>query len=456
MVKLSFKPDNTTNVVTSKTSKKEQLNLNPFADIENIENVENVENVEKIVGLENTQYVLKNWYFTTVPKKPLLIIGPIGCGKTSLVELFCRQNNIQLYRVKVTDLIKTKREIISDIALFSGYSFTNFFIKSEYKSRKLVFIDEYPNGPNDLLSITDIINLSTTLPPILIISSDPRGSKLTELKNICDVHYIGNIQQCVIVDWIQTLFNNLDKEYIINLVEKCKSDKRSLLNAITLKSKNFKDDDINIFEYTQTLFNTQDYPGMDDSFKVYQTDGFMVASLVQENYLDYNDSLELLARSADAISIGDVIFSGTYDSGRVFLPDSHWLNAVCLPTYFSKSDYKHTKGIFRSNCNNNRYNIYLNNQKVMNRIVFDSTFTIFDILYIKKFINYQTIKNSKNGIATESFIKNILHTFKNEVAIEKLELIYKHFSEFKDSQNNKTKSFTIKFKEKLKALLWNN
>jgi hypothetical protein len=54
---------------------------------------------------------------------------------------------------------------------------------------------------------------------------------------------------------------------------------------------------------------------------------------------------------------------------------------------------------------------------------------------------------------TSGYLRNILNTFE-ENNIEKLELIYKHFSEFKDltGKEPKTKNFTLKFKEKLNGL----
>jgi hypothetical protein len=59
----------------------------------------------------------------------------------------------------------------------------------------------------------------------------------------------------------------------------------------------------------------------------------------------------------------------------------------------------------------------------------------------------------KTKVLTEhqlSFIKNIIGSLGGSV--EKMELIYKHFSEFNDKEL-KTKNFTLKFKEKLNRLL---
>ena len=77
----------------------------------------------------------------------------------------------------------------------------------------------------------------------------------------------------------------------------------------------------------------------------------------------------------------------------------------------------------------------------------------FDILYIKKFLNQELIKTKNITVNQEQYLKTLLGIFHGD--IEKLELIYKYFSEFKDltGKETKTKNFTLKFKEKLNKLL---
>jgi predicted ATPase len=100
--------------------------------------------------LENCAYVLNDWYTKSLNNqmtKLLLIIGPVGCGKTSLVELYCKENSIELYKI-TSD--KSKKEVLQEIFCFSS---TCMFSK---KCKKLLFIDEYQNGQTDVFSLTDI------------------------------------------------------------------------------------------------------------------------------------------------------------------------------------------------------------------------------------------------------------------------------------------------------------
>ena len=478
MVKIAFRPND--NVVESIVSKRVEKNLNPFLDfqplVEQTQATGDYIKVKDIIGLENCAYVLHNWYTCTSSKNGLLIIGPTGCGKTTLVESYCKENGILLYSVKTSETTKTKKDLLRDIFSFSEYSSTSFFIKRQNNDKKLILIDEYQNGQSDLLSITDIHNLHLlrseksriqhkkelklflndldcpfTIPPILIISSDSKGSKLSELKKLHEVYYINEIPFYTIKTWINSFKLPFSETVLIEIIKKCKSDKRIILNTLNfLKDKNqgvekfittfYKDTQHGMFDFLSILFEN---PNITDIFKIYETDGFMISNLVHENYLEYTDDMDLIANAADAISIGETLFSDTYESSRTFIPDAHCLHSLYIPSFYCKGD-KINKNI-RTCCINNRYNIYLNNLKIIAKI---NSLSIFDILYIKKFLNHSLVKTKILTVDQELFLKNII----GSTDIEKLELIYKHFSEF-GIKEAKTKNFTLKFKEKIKKII---
>lgn len=415
--------------------------------------------------MENCHFVLQQWYSNSIQKndKSLLIIGPTGCGKTTLIELFCKQQEIRLLNLKINDN-KTKKQLIKEIEYFVDYS-CEFFFKSE-KVKKLILIDEYQNASNDILSTTDIIELKEKGIPIVIISSDSKGSKLSEFKKNCEVYYINEIPALTLRKWITSLKVHLTESQIKYLIENCKSDKRMILNVLHFINiphfdiesflKNYhKDIDINIFEFTKKLFDDLDCINIDDIFRMYDNDGFIVSNLVHENYLDYNQDIHAIAKASDSISSGEIFFSDTYESNRSFLPDAHCINAIVIPSFFSKS-MNNQKGLVRSSIINNRFNIYLGNKINISKIngTNFNKLDIFDIYTIKSILNQELIKSKIQQPNKIEFVKNVLGTLKNPSCmeskeLERLEMIYKHFSTFKED-NLKTKSFTIKFKEKLK------
>ena len=480
MVKLTFNPKKEQNdILVSKITKKVEkikitevpFNLNPFRSTELSEINEPLQSnlpVKDIIGLENTSYILKNWYTQSlkdINHPLLLIIGPTGCGKTTLVDSFCKEENIILYNVKFKDC--SKKDLLREIVLFSEYSSTSFFNVEQTGLKKLILIDEYQNGQNDLLSITDINKLLTirsgkekiekklvNLPPILIISSDSKGSKLSDIKKTNEVCYINEIPPNVLKTWILNYQPNLNVTLVNLIISKCKSDKRLILNVLNFIKNDtsikrvtsfiesfYKDFDVNIFDFVTKLFDRDEPKEINELFKVYETDGFLISGLVQENYIDYNENIDNIAKSADSISFAETVFSDTYESGKNFLPDLHCVTGICIPGYYSKTGFK--KSMPRTSCINNRFNIYLNNKELIDKI----NLNVFEIFQIKKFLNQELVKKKELSPNQEEFLKKLL----NKTTIEKLELIYKHFSEFKDTVY-KTKNFTLKFKEKLKKL----
>ena len=97
MVKLIFNPkDNILkNIPESKSSKKIDPNLNPFRDFISTNDLINIPTeyipCKSLIGLENTHFILKSWYENSLKdtsNKNLLLIGPTGCGKTTLIKFF--------------------------------------------------------------------------------------------------------------------------------------------------------------------------------------------------------------------------------------------------------------------------------------------------------------------------------------------------------------------------------
>ena len=106
MVKLSFNGKDNTFIKSGISKKKEIIsnsnfvNFNPFVCSEIFENLNETITLETFLplGLENTYHILKNWYLKN--DKILLMIGPIGCGKTTLIYHFCKENDISLLDIK--------------------------------------------------------------------------------------------------------------------------------------------------------------------------------------------------------------------------------------------------------------------------------------------------------------------------------------------------------------------
>jgi GTPase SAR1 family protein len=506
MVKLIFDPKRNEPLQPdySKQIAIAEQGINPFKDTESIQPLNcssptepfKPQSTSDVIGMDGCLFVLKEWYsgsLTDCTKEFLLLVGPTGCGKTTLVELFCKESNIELYYIRWNDSIKTKKDIFKELFCFADFNKSTTFFKSRKETtNKLIVIDEYQNGPNDIVSATDITNLwmlrkkgvanaltptevrelnaafgKTTplaFPPVVIIAADSKGSKLGDFKKTSQVYYIPEVSGYYIKVWIQSVLKqeNIDisDQQLTALIQQCKSDKRQLLETVLfLKNTTNKDNylhsfkkyyDTHVYDFTDSvLIDSGDPLDLSHTLKVYETDGYIIANLVQENYLDYCSDIHAIANAAESISLGELFFSDTYSSSRQFIPTVHCLNSICIPSYYAKNPYKSIKGPVRTCIFNNRYNILLNNKKLVAKV----GISIEDILYIKKFLNHGLVKKRVLTQHEAEYLKNILGTLENE--IPRLELIYKHFSLFEIDMDSKSKvkNFTIKFKEKLTNLV---
>ena len=82
--------------------------------------------------------------------KPLLIVGPPGSGKNTFIDLFCRENNVNVLQI-------TKDTISQFDVLAKNETIESFFDKR----KKCVFIDNVDTilGTNEKISTSSIVNI---------------------------------------------------------------------------------------------------------------------------------------------------------------------------------------------------------------------------------------------------------------------------------------------------------
>ena len=174
----------------------------------------------------------------------------------------------------------------------------------------------------------------------------------------------------------------VNNQIVDTIINKCNSDIRLILNTMdfinipgTIPSNIpsnipstinqfmdsfYKDEDTNLFDFVSRIFDNVDILDIHEIYKTYETDGYILSNLIHENYLDYSDNMESIAKTADSLSFGETVFSDIYDSTREFNPNIHCTHALYLPSCYSRSDTKKNKVPIRTSVINNRFNIFLN------------------------------------------------------------------------------------------------
>lgn len=140
--------------------------------------------ISDIVGQDKAiQYIL--YYFENFPKtykKALLVYGPTGCGKTSIIKAIANEKNFELIELNASDY--RNAEAINSIILPASQQQSLFSIK------KIILIDEIEglHGQNDrggFLALIDVIKKSKF--PIVLTAQDAFDERFKSLRNYCEL-----------------------------------------------------------------------------------------------------------------------------------------------------------------------------------------------------------------------------------------------------------------------------
>ena len=135
----------------------------------------------ELVGNEDARLVVSAWLREWKPKaKPVLVVGPPGTGKTTLVTLLAQESGMNLVALNASD-VRTKEklgrkigEATRTVSLFGG--------------RSLIFLDEVDGllGRSDYGGVEFIKDaIKETVNPIIMAANDPEADEVRKLAAAC-------------------------------------------------------------------------------------------------------------------------------------------------------------------------------------------------------------------------------------------------------------------------------
>lgn len=218
----------------------------------------------EIVG-QNEQIEKVKEYYTKFPKtkkKALLLGGPPGIGKTTMVQVLVKENHAEAFELNASDtrnkssIIETLKPVLRQASLF--------------KKNKIILIDEVDgiSGTKDRGGITELLKLIAISPyPIICTANDLWSKKLSALRKKCGIVELNEISPANIKQVLKKILTNENKQVTLNVLNKIainsKGDLRSAINdletasslkepeEIILSERNKKE---NIFNVMKTIF----------------------------------------------------------------------------------------------------------------------------------------------------------------------------------------------------------
>ncbi|OYT35910.1 hypothetical protein B6U91_02275, partial [Candidatus Pacearchaeota archaeon ex4484_71] len=194
-------------------------------------------------------------------KKILILGGPPGVGKTTLVEVFAKERDYELFELNASDLRnKSKLKEILRPAIEQG---------SLTKKSKLILIDEADGiSGSDRGGVPEIVRISEiTSFPIIATANDPWKRSLAPLRKKSKVVELKNIPQMNIKDVLITILKKenkfLEMDIINRIIKNSKGDLRAAINDLQTMSGlenpeeisiDYRDKEEGIFQVLKELF----------------------------------------------------------------------------------------------------------------------------------------------------------------------------------------------------------
>src|SRR4030042_4191151 len=183
-----------------------------------------------IKGQDTVIQEITNFYKKFPIKKALILNGPVGTGKTSMVLALAKEYDIEIFELNASDL--RNRISLEEVLKPSTLQ------KSLFKKGKIILMDEADGiTASDRGGLPELITLiQKTEFPIIITANDIWQKKFSPLRQKCRIINLKELKEDsikeIIINTIQKENTSLKKETIDLIAKKSKGDVRAALNDL--------------------------------------------------------------------------------------------------------------------------------------------------------------------------------------------------------------------------------
>jgi len=380
---------------------------------------------KKLINITNTELEYSK------RKGNLLITGPHGCGKSSIISIILKEYNYEIIYLNMLD-----QKIKIDTDLMAKFASN----ENEDGKKPILLIDELEsvitlNDKNGVFNIIKDNNFKRWM-PIIIITNNQHNKQLNEAKKYSNEIKIYPPYQNEIIRWVNNICKNekifLEYEHIGKFIDYCQNDMRKILiqldelkinygsNRINLQTlENFmnimkkKDLDFDLYKATNKMLT--DYKDIDTCLELYETEKVLMPLMIHENYHKFiikNKYSTVL----DNLSIGDILENYIYGEQNWDLLELHGIISCCIPSY-SINKYSNGKKIntlvFAADLNRtsvkkmNKKNITKTNN-TLNKNSYKNirNKSIDEFIYMGEIMN--KINENKKSSSNTNYINNII------------------------------------------------
>ena len=323
------------------------------------------------IEIQKTKDFLKNF-----PKKKSLILhGPCGIGKTSLVYATSNETDSELLELNASDLRDKKK-----IAEIIGNSVQQ---KSLFKKSKIILIDEVDgiSTTKDKGGLTELLGLiEKSCFPILITANNIWDKKFNPLRTKSEMIQLKDIDYKIILGVLREISNkenlNVSADILTSISVKSKGDLRAAINDLQIISQLNETSIINPREINERNKEESIFTALQHIFKNSNIDESMIKVFdevdmsIDELFLWMDENIPLEYKGEELVKAYDALSQADVFRGRIYRKQ-YW--RFLIYEYFllsggiaASKDYNKT-GFTSYKKPSRILKIWLNNQRTMKK-----------------------------------------------------------------------------------------
>ena len=370
----------------------------------------------------------------------LLITGPHGCGKSSIISLILNEYNYDIINLNILDSkVKIDTDLISKLEMNYRIS-CKTYNKNEEIKKPILLIDELEsvitlNDKNGVFNIIKENNYRRWM-PIIIITNNQHNKQLNDAKKFSNELKMFSPFSNEIIKWVYNICKKenilIEYELISKFVDYCQNDMRKILIQLDDLKLNYtskhinseileifmdimkkKDMDFDLYKATNKLLI--DYKDIDSCLELYDTEKVLMPVMIFENYHKFIKKEEYI-KILNNLSIGDILENYIYGEQNWDLLELHGIISCCIPSYLTNkysNNNKNAKLDFAADFNRtsvkqmNKKNITKTNNS-LNKNYYKNirNKSIDEFIYMGEIMN--KINENKKNISDQNYINDII------------------------------------------------
>lgn len=245
---------------------------------------------------------VESW-FASSDTSFLLVVGPTGCGKTTLINLMCDKYNKTIY-LQNSLKKRTKTELYKYYESVKGFVTHGVFVFDELE----VMINK-----SEMVSLNDVAKWKAqdTKPTIRIVFLC-NDSVMNKLSVIIPMSRVIRMEYPTPKSLFAKCMDVMDREGIDSDLATLKKmiheikEPRMIINSLNLVgiADSHKDNTLEMYSIYRLML-TPDEP-LDKKLRYFSCESGTIPIIIQENYIDTSLNLRGLCELSDSMSVGDV------------------------------------------------------------------------------------------------------------------------------------------------------